>query len=93
MANFDGDLRQLAKQRIASGELPCHPTARTWGSRGGGAQCSLCSRAIRADEIEYEVAFPDTRGHGDSRSVRFHLPCHAAWQAECRGAREQTQGA
>lgn len=89
----DGELRELAVQRIASGELPCDPAARTWGSRGVGAPCSLCVRAIRPDEIEYEVAVPDHRAHGDPRTVRFHLRCHAAWQTECRRLREQTEDA
>ena len=85
MAEVDAALKELAKQRIASGELPCTPTARTWGSRGSGAPCSLCTRPIRADEIEYEVAAVDWRGTTESSTVRFHLPCHAAWQAECNG--------
>jgi hypothetical protein len=83
MAEVDGVLKELAKRRIASGELPCPPAARTWGSRGSGAPCSLCARPIGTDEIEYEVAAIDLREAAEPRTVRFHLPCHAAWQAEC----------
>ena len=93
MNTSEGELQQMARQRIASGELPCHPEARTWGSRGAGAPCSLCTRTIRADEVEYEVAFPDSRSQGDPRTVRFHLRCHAVWQAECRMLHEQTEDA
>ncbi|HEY7929875.1 MAG TPA: hypothetical protein VID71_07685 [Steroidobacteraceae bacterium] len=80
---MDEELKQLAKQRIASGELPCLRTARTWGSHGSGATCSLCARPIQAHEIEYEVAADDCGGAAEARTVRFHLRCHAAWQAQC----------
>ena len=83
MAEVNGALKELAKQRIASGELPCLRTARMWGSRGSGGQCSLCARPIGTHEIEYEVAAVDLRGAAETPTVRFHLPCHAAWQAEC----------
>jgi hypothetical protein len=83
MAEVDGSLKQLAKQRIASGELPCPPAARTWGSRGSGAPCSLCARPIQPHEIEYEVAALESREAAETRTVRFHLRCHAVWQAEC----------
>lgn len=84
MAEVDRDLKELAKQRIASGELPCPPAARTWGSHGSGAPCSLCAQPIQAHEIEYEVATVDSRESAEGRTVRFHLRCHAAWQAECQ---------
>jgi len=84
MAEVNGALQELAKQRIASGELPCPPAARTWGSHGSGAPCSLCAGMIRADQIEYEVAVVDPRGLVEPRTLRFHLPCHLAWQTECR---------
>ncbi|HEX4050551.1 MAG TPA: hypothetical protein VHY19_06715 [Steroidobacteraceae bacterium] len=83
MDEVDAALKQLAKQRIASGDLPCLPTARTWGSRGSGASCSLCARPIATHEIEYEVAAVDSPGAAEPCTVRFHLPCHAAWRAEC----------
>lgn len=86
MNEVDAALKELAKQRIASGELPCTPTARTWGSRGSGAPCSLCTRPIRSDEVEYEVAAVDPRGATELPTVRFHLHCHAAWQAECHSS-------
>ena len=84
MAEFDGTLKALARQRIASGELPCQPAARTWGSHGSGAPCSLCNGSVREDQIEYEVAVVDARGLAEPRTLRFHLACHAAWQSECR---------
>ncbi|HTT04460.1 MAG TPA: hypothetical protein VMF64_04170 [Steroidobacteraceae bacterium] len=83
MADVDGELKRLAEQRIASGELPCPPASRTWGSHGSGAPCSLCARPIQTHEIEYEVAPVDLRGAADPRTVRFHLRCHAVWQAQC----------
>lgn len=93
MADIDGALKELARQRIATGELPCSPTAPTWGSRGSGAPCSLCKRPIGTEEIEYEVAAVDPRGIAEATPVRFHLTCHAAWQAECQGRPQHRAGA
>lgn len=52
--------------------------SRMWGSHGSGAPCSLCEQPIRPEEIEYEVDAGERAG-----TLRFHLTCHAVWQAEC----------
>jgi len=84
MASKEDELERVAKQRIRTGELPCHPTARMWGSHGTGALCSLCDRPIRPEEVEYEVALAADGDSGRGEHVlRFHLACHAIWQAEC----------
>jgi hypothetical protein len=82
MSTSDDELGRVAKRRIDTGELPCHPGARMWGSRGSGATCSLCDRPIRAEEVEYEVA-ADVGVDECERVFHFHISCHAVWQAEC----------
>jgi ferredoxin len=54
-----------------------------WGSCGSGAACSLCDQPIRPEEVEYEVATPDRAAESGERVLRFHLECHAIWEAEC----------
>lgn len=72
-------LKQLAQERIESGQLPCDRPARMWGSRGSGAPCALCGRPIGPNEIEYEVELR----HGVHDTLHFHRVCHAAWHTEC----------
>ena len=76
-------LKRLAQERIESGQLPCDPSARMWGSRGSGATCVLCGRPIGPDEIEYEV---EMRINGAPDTLQFHRACHAVWHTECEGA-------
>ena len=84
MASREDELEQVAKERIRTGQLPCHPAARMWGSRGTGVPCSLCDRAIAPEEVEYEVAADADGDSGHAEHIlRFHLACHAIWQAQC----------
>lgn len=85
MTCSEHELGLLAKQRIETGELPCYPVRRMWGSHGSGACCSLCDQPIRAEEIEYEVA-SGPEADEQAQTLRFHLTCHAIWQAECTRA-------
>lgn len=82
MSSRELELQRVAKERIGAGELPCHRYSRMWGSRGSGERCSLCDQAIQPDEVEYEVASATTEADGEV-VLRFHLACHAIWQAEC----------
>ena len=75
-------LKQLAQERIESGQLPCDPAARLWGSHGSGAACALCGRPIGPDEIEYEV---ETRIKGAPDALHFHRACHSVWHTQCEG--------
>ena len=68
----DGSDRQIPAYR---------QPVRLWAGSGTGATCSLCGSPIQAHEIEYEVElFPATTG----RFLRFHFPCHRAWEAQGR---------
>ena len=77
-------LRRLAQERIESGQLPCDPAARMWGSRGSGATCALCGQSIGPNEIEYEV---EMSVNGVTDTLQFHRVCHSVWHAECEGER------
>jgi hypothetical protein len=75
----EAELRPLARERIANGELPCEPAFRIWGSYGTEQQCSLCREPIQRNEIEYEVERTVT-GH---EHLVFHMLCLSIWQLEC----------
>ena len=75
-------LKRLAQERIESGQLPCDPSARMWGSRGSGAECALCGRPIGPNEIEYEV---EMRVNGTTDTLQFHRVCHSVWHTACEG--------
>lgn len=91
MSRGEDELGRLAKRRIEAGELPCYRVTRIWGSHGSGARCSLCDLPIRADEIEYEISL-ESGADEHSLSLRFHLACHAVWQAECIRAVQPAAG-
>ncbi len=75
----DTELRLIARQRIASGELPARPgPSRVFGGYGTGRLCDLCRKPISADEIEYEFE----HGADPAMTIRFHFVCQSAWQLE-----------
>jgi len=77
---FDEDeLRIEARRRVKSGRLPCQPPQYMWAGAGDGQRCSLCDRAIDAQQIEYELEFSTQ----PSVIHRFHRICHEAWELEC----------
>jgi hypothetical protein len=75
-AEREQELRIIARERIANGELPCTQVARMWGGFGNGRICSLCRELIQRDQMELEV---ETDGH----CLRFHVVCQSVWQLEC----------
>lgn len=82
MSCGEDELGRLARRRIEAGELPCYAVTRIWGSHGSGSRCSLCDQPIRAEDIEYEISL-DPVADEPASNLRFHLACHARWQAEC----------
>lgn len=74
-------LRQLARERISKGSLPCALPSRVWGGKAYDQRCSLCDQDIESNDIEYEVAV-------DSQVLHLHILCHGAWQLECARALE-----
>ena len=70
------ELRALARERIAKGELPGEPALRTWGGHGTGRLCSLCREPVQRDQIELEA-------ESGRHSLIFHLVCQSVWQLEC----------
>jgi len=70
------ELRALARQRIAKGELPGAPSLKIWGGYGTGRLCSLCREPVQRDQIEFEV-------ESAGRALIFHMICQSVWQLEC----------
>ena len=67
-------LHQLARRKVAAGELPELPPSRTFGGESKGSVCDVCESSIdRADsEIEVQCARPE-------RSFLMHVTCFNAW--------------
>jgi hypothetical protein len=81
LTKIEQQLRVIARECIASGQLPCDPPLQMWGGYGTDQLCSLCGAPIQRDEIEYEV-----QAKAGSREFRFHMLCQSVWQLECARA-------
>ena len=75
----DAELRSLAAQRIANGQLPVMLMNQVAGAYGAGERCDVCEQPIEGDQPAYEVNGPDR----PAGRVVFHLICFKAWQHEC----------
>ena len=75
------NLRQVIRQRIETGALPCGHQ-RMWAGPGREHVCVVCGVAIPPTVNEYEVLFPGS--DEGMNSLYFHLGCLNAWLEECR---------
>ncbi len=80
LTKLENELRPIARERIATGQLPSTAPLKTWGGTGSGAPCSLCDKKIAFQDLEYEV---EALVKGAVRIFRFHLVCESVWQLEC----------
>jgi hypothetical protein len=83
LTKLETELRPIARERIAKGQLPGQVPLKMWGGPGIGQPCALCDKPILRGEVEYEL-----EGHidGTLRSFRFHVVCQSVWQLECARA-------
>jgi hypothetical protein len=79
LAKLEAELRPIARERIAMGQLPRETPTRMWGGKGTGQVCALCDKAIERDEVEFEV---EHRIGETAQMLRFHLVCESIWQLE-----------
>jgi hypothetical protein len=79
LRSLEKELRPLARERIAKGQMPREAPTRFWGGFGTGRPCALCDQPIQSDEIEYEVKPIEAA----VQTLRFHRVCRYAWQLEC----------
>jgi hypothetical protein len=87
LKGFERELRPIARERIARGQLPREASTRFWGGFGTGQPCSLCDERIQPDEIEYEVTIEAV-----VQGLRFHRVCHYAWRLECDRLKQRPRG-
>jgi hypothetical protein len=74
-------VREMARQRIQSGELPDRRPRSTWGGSGDGARCAVCDEGVRRDEFELEFEVKPEDGQNGA-TCRMHVACYTAWEAE-----------
>jgi hypothetical protein len=84
LTQLGAELRPIARERIANGQLPCVVSTRMWGGLGTGKLCDLCDKEIRPDEAEIEVEGPANRD--EIRTLLFHVVCQSVWPLECARA-------
>lgn len=76
-------LRPIARESIATGQLPKETPSKMWGGHGGGEFCALCDKPIAPDEVEIEFeGYID----GAERTFRLHAVYQSIWQLECARA-------
>jgi hypothetical protein len=74
-------LREVVRQRVTDGRLPCKRQDYTWAGKGTELDCSVCDLPITSLQVEYELQFGQ---NGDGVVVvRMHRPCFSAWEREC----------
>lgn len=80
LTNSDKTIYALASERISTGLLPDTVPASLAAASGSGEKCSLCGRAIRPEDIEYEFSGPA------GVQFRFHFRCYTIWQLAATAA-------
>lgn len=74
--------RMLAQEAVRHGRLPARSADQTWGGPGSGETCSMCSLAISAQDVGYELEFAQC---GQGSITRYlHIHCFSAWDYVCR---------
>jgi hypothetical protein len=70
-------LAALVRKQVNAGVLPLDAPVKIWICLGSGRLCAVCGKAILF--TEYEPQYTDDRA-----AIRFHVGCHALWEAERR---------
>ena len=89
LRRLEKELRPIARERIAKGQMPREAPIPFWDGFGTGRACALCDKPIQSDEIEYEVKPIEAA----VQPLRFHRVCHYAWQLECARVKRKPRGA
>jgi hypothetical protein len=76
------DLLELARARIASGQMPDSLYATSLGGPSIGNSCVVCLKAIAPGAPEIEVKW--TKPGQKDRSLVMHPLCFSAWSRSVR---------
>jgi hypothetical protein len=73
----ESELRDRARQLLASGRLPFSEPAASWAGSGRGEACCVCHRLVQPDEIGFDLSF-----RMPQREVELHMHsrCRIAWE-------------
>jgi hypothetical protein len=71
-------VRQLIRDRIDNGSLPCDRTIELWHSLGFGQTCDGCGLAITTTDWMYLICADDWR------AIRLHEDCFVLWEEDKR---------
>jgi hypothetical protein len=78
----ESTLREKAREAIQAKRLPDRSPERMWGGPGVGACCVICGRAVKRDEVEFEMEFARDAENPGPRNYHIHVRCFAAWEFE-----------
>ena len=82
----DANLRRKAREAMQAEKLPNRRPDRSWGGRGAGAECTVCSTPVTSDEFEFELEFARP-GDDSADTYHVHVRCFRAWESERDGRR------
>ena len=75
-------LREKAREALRAGTMPNRRPDRSWGGRGMGADCTICSAPVTNDELEFELEFARCGDDPGQDTYHVHVPCFRAWEFE-----------
>jgi hypothetical protein len=64
---------------VLAGRLPAQAPERTWGGRGSGVPCAICTEPLRSDEVEWELEFTSGLDRLTRTNLHVHPDCYADW--------------
>ena len=78
----ENNLREKARAAVRGGRLPNRGPERMWGGPGTGANCAICDRPVRREEVGYELQFTRDGESSGPANCHVHVLCFAAWELE-----------
>jgi hypothetical protein len=84
-AGRDRGMNNILKETDSSPGCVTPEAPRLWAGRGTGKPCQFCSKAIRADEVQYDLeVVADAAGTSNAsrgQVLSFHFNCYDPWLA------------
>lgn len=75
-------IRELAQKLLKAGKLPRRDPDRTWGGNRADMPCSVCTKPVTRDQVEYELQFSHDGAAPGLDRFHMHLRCFSAWEME-----------
>jgi hypothetical protein len=90
--NVSAGRRAKVLDAVLASRLPTHAPERTWGGRGSGVPCAICTEPLRSDEVEWELEFTSAPDTLTRTNLHVHPDCYADWDLARRRTLPSTDG-